>query len=365
VLTFFLCGDVMTGRGIDQVLPHPADPAIREPAMTSALDYVALAERANGPIPRPADFSYIWGDALAELGRRRPDVRIVNLETSITDSRQPEPKGINYKMSPANIPCLGAAGIDCCVLANNHVLDWGHDGLGHTLDALARASIATAGAGRSSAEAERPAFLPVAGGGRAIVLGLGSPTSGIPASWAAAPGRAGVNFLAELSGGAVDRIAGLVRGNKRPGDVVVVSIHWGGNWGYAIPEAQVRFAHALIDEAGVSIVHGHSSHHAKAIEVYNGRLVLYGCGDFLNDYEGISGYEEFRADMALAYFPTVAADTGALLRLEIAPFRIRNFRLGPAAREDAAWIAATLSREGKKFGTRIAVDGRGRLALEM
>ena len=57
---------------------------------------------------------------------------------------------------------------------------------------------------------------------------------------------------------------------------VVVSIYWGPNWGYPIPKDQRRLAHALIEEAGISIVHGHSSHHAKAIEIYRERLILYG-----------------------------------------------------------------------------------------
>jgi hypothetical protein len=43
---------------------------------------------------------------------------------------------INYRMSPENAPCLTAAGLDCCVLANNHVLDWGPAGLIETLDVL-------------------------------------------------------------------------------------------------------------------------------------------------------------------------------------------------------------------------------------
>jgi poly-gamma-glutamate synthesis protein (capsule biosynthesis protein) len=110
----------MTGRGIDQVLPHPGDAQIYESHARWATDYVMLAERANGPIARPVSFDYIWGDALVELDRRWPDVRIINLETAVTQSSTPEPKGINYKMSPANVGVFLAAGIDCCVLANNH-----------------------------------------------------------------------------------------------------------------------------------------------------------------------------------------------------------------------------------------------------
>ena len=122
-VTLFLCGDVMTGRGIDQALPHPSKPRIHEGFMGSAMGYLELAERAWGPIPRPVGFSYVWGDALAELETRAPDLRIVNLETSITTSDEPWPKGINYRMHPRNAPCLSAARLDLCVLANNHVLD--------------------------------------------------------------------------------------------------------------------------------------------------------------------------------------------------------------------------------------------------
>ena len=140
-VTLFLAGDVMTGRGIDQVLPFPADPQIHETFVKSASDYVKLAERANGAIQRPVGFDYIWGDALTELKRRKPDARIINLETTLTRSTRPEPKGINYKMNPANLGAITAADIDCCVVANNHVLDWGCSGLLDTLCALEQAKV--------------------------------------------------------------------------------------------------------------------------------------------------------------------------------------------------------------------------------
>ncbi|HME84067.1 MAG TPA: CapA family protein [Roseiarcus sp.] len=113
-MRIFLCGDVMTGRGIDQALPHPCSPILHESYVESALDYVRLAERANGPVPRPVDFAYVWGAALAEWHRAQPHARVFNLETSITRSDAFEPKGINYRMSPENGPCLSAAGLDCC-----------------------------------------------------------------------------------------------------------------------------------------------------------------------------------------------------------------------------------------------------------
>ncbi|MCX4186483.1 CapA family protein [Methylophaga sp. OBS4] len=351
-ITLFLCGDVMTGRGIDQILPQPSKPQLFEPYMRSALGYVQLAEEENGPISKPVDFSYIWGDALDAWERLRPDLRIINLETSVTTSEEAQPgKGIHYRMHPDNVPCLTAAGIDCCVLANNHVLDWGYAGLAETLDTLQQAGIATAGAGRNAAEAAAPAVLEVEGKGRVLVFAWGMPGSGVPAEWAAGEKRAGVNFLPDLSLGTIADIAQQVRTVKQAGDQVVASIHWGGNWGFAVSNDYRRFAHSLIDEAGVDVVHGHSSHHVRGIEVYHDRLILYGCGDFLNDYEGISGYDQYRGDLALMYFPVLAQ--GKLVSLAMTPTQTRRFRVGYAPAEGVQWLKATLNREGERFGTQV------------
>jgi poly-gamma-glutamate synthesis protein (capsule biosynthesis protein) len=360
--TLFLGGDVMTGRGIDQVLPRPSRPRIRESYMTSALGYVELAERAHGPIPRAAPFSYVWGDLLAELEARAPERRIVNLETSVTTSEQAVPKGINYRMHPANVACLLAARLECCVLANNHVLDWGVAGLRETLDTLRAAGIATAGAGQGADEAERPAAFETTGGGRILVFGFGAGGSGIPPDWAATQARPGVNLLPDLSPRSASLAVERVRRWRRPGDRVVASIHWGGNWGYAVAREQRELAHRLLDEGVADVVHGHSSHHPKGIEVHRGRLVLHGCGDLLNDYEGIAGYEEFRAELVLAYFATLEP-SGELARLELTPFRIRRFRLERVGGDDAAWLRDTLDRECRELGTSLELTPDRTLAL--
>jgi len=351
-ITLLLTGDVMLGRGVDQILPHPVDRRLWEPQIDSATSYVELAEAANGPIPRHVDFSYVWGDALANI-THRSDLRIVNLETAITTSGRPLPKGINYRMSPRNVACLRAAKFDCCVLANNHVLDWGEAGLRDTLETLDTAGIAHAGAGGNRDQAKAPAVMPIAGGGRVVVFGFGSPTAGIPPDWAAGIGTPGVNFLGDLSERTVAELASIASAIRQSNDVLVASIHWGANWGYAVPEDQRRFAHSLIDAAGFDIVHGHSSHHPKGFEVYQQKLILYGCGDFINDYEGIPGYESFRDDLAIAYFAKYSRETGTLIDLSMIPFQIRNFRLNRASPDDITWQQAVLDRECSRFGTRI------------
>ena len=353
----------MIGRGIDQILRHPCDPALHESYVTSATDYVRLAEEANGPIPRTAEPSYVWGAALDEWNRAQPDARIINLETSLTRSEDYEPKGINYRMSPENADCLTAAFPDCCVLANNHVLDWGRAGLIDTLATLERLQIATAGAGRNLDQAGAPAVLPIAGKGRVLVFSFASVTSGTPRRWTARQESAGVNLLTDFTEENVASVIDQIAHAKQSGDVIIVSIHWGPNWGYDVPEKQRHFAHALIDRAGVSIIHGHSSHHAKAIEVYRNRLILYGCGDFLNDYEGIRGYEEYRDDLALMYFADVHVASGDIAALEIVPLQIRQFRLVRPSNRDIDWVRRTLDRESRRYGAGIVPTSDGRLTL--
>jgi poly-gamma-glutamate synthesis protein (capsule biosynthesis protein) len=363
-ITIFLCGDVMTGRGIDQVLPHPSDPTIFESYMKNARGYVKIAEEVNGPIDYPVNFSYVWGDALKELERVAPDVRIINLETSVTKSNDYwKGKGINYRMHPENISILTAAKIDVCSLANNHILDWGYSGLHETLESLNRANIKIVGAGRNLFEAQIPAVKKVPSKGRVIVFAFGLGTSGVPSSWGALDKRPGVNLLRDLSDKSLFDIQEKVRQVKRKGDIVVASIHWGSNWGYSIPRGQTVFAHRLIDEAGVDIIHGHSSHHVRAIEVYKDKLILYGCGDFLNDYEGIRGYEEFRADLSLMYFATVEPSTGKLLGLQMTPTQIRRFKIIRASNVDTLWLKDTINREGTTFGTKAKVTEENRLTL--
>jgi len=359
----FACGDVMTGRGVDQILPCPGDPRLREAHVGDARAYVRLAERASGPIPRPVDFAWPWGDALGVLDAMAPDVRLINLETAVTRRADFAPgKAVHYRMSPRNLPCVAAARPDVCALANNHVLDFGRTGLAETLAALARAGLTAAGAGADAAAAWQPAPVSLPGGGRVLVFSCGTASSGIPPGWAAATARPGVSFLPSLSrasaGALIDRAAAV----RQDGDLVVVSIHWGANWGYDVTAEEVRFAHQLID-GGVSLIHGHSSHHPRPVEVYRGRLILYGCGDCIDDYEGISGYEEFRDELRLLYFASLTRGTGTLQALRMVPMRARNMRLWHASPADSRWLAATLSRISHRFGSQIDDQPDGTLLL--
>lgn len=379
-VTLFLCGDVMTGRGVDQLFAESCDPRLHERFVKDARRYVELAEAESGPVPAPVEPGYVWGEALEEVERAAPDARIVNLETAVTTSDDHRAgKGIHYRMHPKNVSVLEAAGIDACALANNHVLDWGEAGLRETLETLAAAGIRTAGAGRDREEARAPAALELTdkeaegdgGDGRAaepgpvarrlLLVSCAFATSGVSRDWAAAEGRPGVWILPRRGWEAAREVAGRVRKLRRGGEIVVVSVHWGKNWSWRIPAAQREFARVLVEEDGADVVHGHSSHHPKGIEVHRGRPILYGCGDFINDYEGIGGQEEYRGELRLGYFLTLDARTGELERLLMTPFRSRRLTLRRASVDDAVWMADRLDRESGKLGVRVRPGEDGRL----
>jgi poly-gamma-glutamate capsule biosynthesis protein CapA/YwtB (metallophosphatase superfamily) len=290
-------------------------------------------------------------------------LRIANLETAITSAQTPWPeKGIHYRMHPQNIGCLTSAKISACALANNHLLDWGYDGLSETLKTLDAAGIAHAGAGNDAEEAMQPAVLDTVGNGRLLLFSFGSRTSGIPEDWKATSISPGVNLPDDFSEANAALVADQIRAFQQPGDLIVASVHWGSNWGYEIPRDQITFAHCLIDE-GIAIVHGHSSHHVKAIEVFKGRLILYGCGDFVTDYEGISGYEMFRGDLALMYLIEIDSHNGELITARLAPMRMRRFKLEHASAADAEWLCNQLNELSVQFstGARLEKDNSFRL----
>ena len=362
-LTLFLCGDVMLGRGVDQILPHPGNPALYERMVRDARSYVDLAVRVNGQIPQPVDWSWPWGDALQLLQEAGCDARIINLETSITTSDDyAKGKPVHYRMNPANIEALAAVGPDVCMLANNHVLDFGHSGLLETLDVLSTSGLRIAGAGRSLREAQAPVVMPIPRtGSRLLIFAFGSPTSGIPYGWAAED-RPGVYLLDTLRDAVADALCRRIRDARQPGDVAVVSAHWGSNWGYRIEPEQVRFAHRLID-GGVDLVHGHSSHHPRPIEVYRKKLILYGCGDLVDDYEGISGHSEYRDDLRLLYLPKLDPATGELAELRMVPLQARQMRLHRTSSNEAKWLRRILDKVSRRFGSRIDLEQDGLLSL--
>lgn len=361
----FLCGDVMTGRGIDQIFPYSSKPQLYEEYVTDAREYVVLAEEKNGKIHYPVAMDYIWGDALSIWEQLKPHVKIINLETTITQSDNYLPnKGIHYRMHPLNVNTLISAGIDICTLANNHILDWDYVGLTETITTLKHAGIKFSGAGENINQVMKPAIFELAANKRVLVFSAGMASSGVPSNWRATSERPGVYYLPDTSHDVLISIAENIKKYRQPDDLIIFSIHWGSNWGYEITDSFRSFAHGLIDIAKVDVIFGHSSHHPRPIEIYHDKPILYGCGDFINDYEGISGYEEYRGDLSLMYFLDFDSITLQFIKMILVPMQIKKLSLHHASIEDSKWLLQSLNQPSM-FGAQFKLHDQYLIYINM
>lgn len=335
----FLGGDVMTGRTIDQLFATHNDDNFGKTDHIPSVRYLAWSAALHGAEILPLAHDYIWGDALGVLEQARPDFRLINLETAVTTAETWENKQFNYRMHPANISCLTAAGIDCCSLANNHLLDFGRAGMQETLRTLQGAGIGHAGAGNDLAEARRPYIHLLADGRRILVFSWGFRDSHIVSpQWAAGDQKPGINFLADCGIDTARVMAETMTVWREPGDLLVASLHWGANWVPRVPDAHRSLARYLIDQADVDIIHGHSSHHVLPVEIYRGKLILYGCGDLINDTEGRPDFLARRGYLGALYFVDFDVAARQFKGLHVQPVRRRRFRLELPTRDDAKWV---------------------------
>jgi len=359
-LKLLLGGDLMLGRGIDQQMPQHCDPTLHEAVVRDARHYTQLAEQIHGPTAAPFQPATPWGQSLAWMEQFNPELRLVNLETAITTSSKPWPgKGVHFRMHPANITALQAARLDGCSLANNHSLDWGFNGLADTLRCLRPAGIQAAGAGLSPHQAQRPACWQLGDGRELLLFAWAFTSSGVPPAWAALPCRPGVALLSGINNGSVKWLCRCINRQRRPGDRVVVALHWGANWVPVVPEQHRWLARQLIELAGVDVVFGHSSHHPLPLEIHQGRLILYGCGDLINDYEGLPPRDPWRSDLVCLYGVELERRSGALAALELQPFQLRGFQLQEASAADRQLLEHQLGLEAAPAGWRCRSEGHG------
>ena len=363
-------GDVMLGRLVDQLFHEH----VHEPSEAAALSSFLHSH----PQLRNYSFEHPWGNTLPLW--KSGDLNLINLETAATTHPEPWPaKVFNYRMHPTNIQALHAANIDYAGLANNHTLDFCREGLVETVRTLKDASIAFAGAGESADEARRPAILPLPGASHSEETGAAShqihvySASDHPSDWSKEPGFNLINFSASTRA----RLkADLTKSTTPKPSLKIFSVHWGPNYSWNPDDSICSLAHFLIDECGVDIIHGHSSHHIQGVEKYKGKLIIYGCGDFVDDYAVNPGY---RNDLSAVWRVTVKENGGnnndsiynelTLKTLEIFPTRIKLFqahRLDPSD-ADHQWVKSKLQDLCHDFGTSLSsqLGDQGQLVLEI
>jgi len=240
-------------------------------------------------------------------------------------------------------------------MANNHILDWGQEGLLETIETLERNHINYGGIGFNFQEARRP-FITYINEFRVIIFSVGDVSSGIPLEWKAKSFEPGVNLIDITQSSQVERLIEYIRSQSNEKDFIIVSIHWGSNWGWEIDYLQEKFAHSMIDKARVDLIHGHSSHHFKPMEIYKKKLILYGCGDLINDYEDIKDPSKYKylPEISLAYFPTYNNNKD-LVNLIVVPYTIENMQLIKPSNKKIYEVYALLDKICKKYNLSFTI----------
>jgi poly-gamma-glutamate capsule biosynthesis protein CapA/YwtB (metallophosphatase superfamily) len=209
------------------------------------------------------------------------DIFLVNLECPFTERGEKVDKNFNFRARPELVAALNASGVDVVSLANNHVMDYGSDGLDDTISTLDNEGIQHFGAGMSLASAREPAIVEIKGVRIAFLgylfLGEQHPEPYEIFATDDQPGAAGhYDDIAELQAMIEEDILSA----KEHADHVIPFFHWGRE-GQADPVPyQVTLAHAAID-AGASAVLGSHPHNVQGIEVYNGAPIAYSLGNFV------------------------------------------------------------------------------------
>jgi poly-gamma-glutamate capsule biosynthesis protein CapA/YwtB (metallophosphatase superfamily) len=312
-----LAGDTMLGRGVAQRLA--ADP--RHPLL--AADLAAIV--------------------------RETDLFIANLECCISDRgervRDPD-QGFFFRAPPVAAERLAELGVTCVTLANNHVLDFGPAALQDTLTHLRSAGVSAVGAGADETAARTPVVLP-GGGLRVRVVAV----TDHPSDYAATPDRPGIAF-ADLQ----HHMPSWLREASAPGpdaDAVIVSPHWGPNM-RARPVTHVRRAAAELEEAGATLVAGHSAHVPQGP---SGRT-LFDLGDFIDDYAVDSW---LRNDLGLLWLITL--DAGGPLRVEAVPVKLEFAHTRRASHVESTLLLALLEERCAAVGSTVRRSGE-RLVFE-
>lgn len=283
---------------------------------------------------------------------RAADLTLVNLECAITSSQQRwpgAPKAFYFGAPPEAALSLVHAGIDMVSLANNHVLDFGVDGLRETLHHLERAGIRHAGAGKNSHEATAHALADCKG----MRFGMAA-FCDHQADFAAGRDQPGIAYIdLDDEAATLQRFRqALQRLHDAGVNWPILSLHWGPNMVLRPSQAFRRLAHAAIG-MGWRILYGHSAHVFHGIEIHHGCPILYAAGDLVDDYHVDP---QFRNDRQLLFELALSPD--GLRRIRLHPVRIAQCQVRPAAGAELDEIAHAMTARCTELGTQVRRDGK-------
>ncbi len=324
-----LVGDVMTGRGLTDLLASRPDDV-----------FAGVRHLITGP-----------------------DVAAANLESPLTIRPHSSPNENQLQADPATAVTLSAAGFDVLSLPNNHTMDSGAAGLLDTIAAAREAGLLTVGAG----DEEASAYAPLVISSNGIDVGfLAFDATGVGDAAGTEPG------LARWDEG---RARAGVAGLREDVDVVIVSVH-GGTEYLPVTDPGMAAIAATLTAAGADIIWGHGAHVVQPVASESGAIVATSLGNFLFDQAG--------PDRTTGYMLEAIVGTGGVVayRVGTAEHPDRRVEFVEWAEPDgtAAWLhgswwsllrpvspaASTVTEVGEfRFGDVVTaaegdIDGDGR-----
>ena len=282
--------------------------------------------------------NYPWYDVAPFL--QQANLAIVNLETSVAEGGKPQDKTFTFRSRPETLKGLKAAGVDIVALANNHVLDYGREGLEETLDYLAQHEVQHAGAGPNEESAYAPVIRDVNGAKFAFL----SFSMIVPPGWQAGTDHPGVAVAY-----GEDKMLTAVKNANEISDFVFVYMHWGIERQDTPNNAQQEIGRKLVN-AGADLIIGSHPHVLQGIEYYRGVPIVYSLGNFVFTNRGLQTTED-------TVLLLVEADKKGVISLQAVAFEIIMNKPTIVEGKDEERILSRLIKLSAPLGTKVNPDG--------
>ena len=205
------------------------------------------------------------------------DIMIANNEFAVTNGDNKINKLYNFKAKPERLDIYKEMGVDLVSLANNHVYDYGEDGLLDTIKYLNEHDIPNIGAGKNIDEATKPYYF-IAGGYKFSFISASRAEKNVVTP-SAENNKPGIFWCYNP-----ELLIETIKKEKEVSDFVILLIHWGREDSHELEEVQMETGKLYID-AGADIVIGSHAHMLQGFEFYNNKLIAYNLGDFIFNRE--------------------------------------------------------------------------------
>jgi poly-gamma-glutamate synthesis protein (capsule biosynthesis protein) len=348
------------------------------------------------------NYTYVWGDTIDII--RNSDISLINLECAISSKGKKWDKTFkvfHFRANPEAIDVLKIAKIDYVSLSNNHVLDYDVEALEETLELLDKNGILHSGAGRDLNEAMQPAIIRyrvnskkisikdnssnnthnilIGNGvikkndnGNHIRVGVVSLTDNQP-EWEATKETLGINYIpitlsSKEEKKYLDRLQFCIGSVKKNSDIVVVSSHVGPHYRENPSSTYIKFAHKIID-LGADIYWGHSNHMPQGIEIYKNKIIMYDCGDFIDDYAVDPHHRNDLSFIFLIHIDDLKEEDGdkdnksnlfQIKEIELIPTIIHDFKANIAMLDDAKIALSNMIKRCNYLKTKCIVDKKSK-----